>query len=71
MDELSDALEMTQNQSSEEKKMLTGIVDFVNTNVEDIMQPRLDITAVNVEWGFNEVRGIGILPHSRLPRQHR
>ena len=56
MDELSDALEMTQNQSSEEKKMLTGIVDFVNTNVEDIMQPRLDITAVNVEWGFNEVR---------------
>lgn len=56
MDELSDALEMTQNQSSEEKKMLSGIVDFVNTNVEDIMQPRLDITAVNVEWGFDAVR---------------
>ena len=56
MDELSDALEMTQTESSEEKKMLSGIVDFVNTNVEDIMRPRLDITAVNVEWGFDAVR---------------
>lgn len=56
MDELSDALEITQDQSQEEKKMLSGIVDFVNTSVEDIMCPRLDITAVNVEWGFDEVR---------------
>lgn len=56
IDELSDALEMTQNQSQEERKMLSGIVGFVNTDVEDIMQPRLDITAVNVEWGFDKVK---------------
>lgn len=56
IDELSDALEITQNQSQEEKKMLTGIVDFVNTNVEDIMRPRMDITAVNVESDFDAVR---------------
>lgn len=55
IDELSDALEITQ-QSQEEKKMLTGIVDFVNTNVEDIMRPRMDITAVNVESDFDAVR---------------
>ena len=56
MDELSDALEITQDQSQEEKKMLSGIVDFVNTSVEDIMCSRLDITAINVESGFDKVR---------------
>lgn len=71
MDELSDALEMTQNQSQEEKKMLSGIVEFVNTDVEDIMQPRLDITAVNVEWGFDRVkRTIVESGFSRIPAYH-
>ena len=55
MDELSDALEITQDQSQEEKKMLSGIVDFVNTSVEDIMCSRLDITAINVESGFSRI----------------
>ncbi len=56
MGELSDALEMTQDQSTEEKKMLEGIVDFVNTEVEEIMHPRLDIVSINIEKGFDEVR---------------
>lgn len=68
MDELSDALEMTQDQSVEEKKMLSGIVDFVNTSVEDIMRPRLDITAINIENGFDEVkRTIVESGFSRIP----
>lgn len=58
MGELSDALEMTRDQSTEEKKMLEGIVEFVNTDVESVMHPRLDITAVNVEKGFDEVRRV-------------
>lgn len=58
MDELSDALEITRDQSDEEKKMLEGIVEFVNTEVEEIMHPRLDIVAVNMEAGFDEVRRI-------------
>ena len=56
IDELSDALEMTDTPTQEEKKMLSGIVEFVNTDVEDIMRPRLDITAVNLEWDFNKVK---------------
>lgn len=56
IDELSDALEMTDNQSQEEKKMLSGIVEFVNTDVEDVMRSRLDITAVNLEWDFAKVK---------------
>lgn len=68
MGELSDALEMTQDQSSEEKKMLEGIVEFVNTEVEDIMHPRLDITAINIEKGFDEVRRtITESGYSRIP----
>lgn len=68
MDELSDALEMTRHQSKEEKRMLSGIVEFVNTNVEDIMHPRLDITAVNLEWDFDEVRKTIVESgYSRIP----
>lgn len=68
MDELSDALEMTRDQSSEEKRMLSGIVDFVNTEVVDIMHQRLDITAINIETGFNQVRSIIVESgYSRIP----
>lgn len=68
MDELSDALEMTQNQSQEEKKMLSEIVEFVNTDVEDIMRPRLDITAVDLDCGFDAVRSVIVdSGFSRIP----
>lgn len=56
MGELSDALEMTSDQSREEKKMLSGIVEFSKTDVEDIMHPRLDMVAISVESGYDEVR---------------
>jgi gliding motility-associated protein GldE len=58
MVELSDAIEMTDVHSTEEKKMLEGIVEFVNTDVADIMHARLDITAINIERGFDAVRRI-------------
>ncbi len=68
MDELSDALEMTSSQSKEEKKMLTGIISFVNTEVEEIMHPRLDITAIDIETGYDEVkRTIVDSGFSRIP----
>ncbi len=56
MDNLSDALEFTSDQSKEEKKMLSGIISFANTEVEDIMHPRVDITAINIEAGYDEVK---------------
>ncbi len=68
MGELSDALEMTSDQSSEEKKMLSGIVDFVNTDVEEIMHPRLDITAINIESPYSVVKNTIIdSGYSRIP----
>ena len=56
MDELADAVDMTRSDSTEEHNMLEGIVNFVNTEVEEIMKPRVDITAVELTDGYQEVR---------------
>lgn len=46
LDELADAVDIAQNTSHEEHEMLSGIVNFVNTEVGQIMKPRVDIAAV-------------------------
>ncbi len=55
IDELADAVDMTQNASPEERGMLSGIVNFVNTEVEEIMRPRVDLTAVALTAPFTQV----------------
>ncbi len=56
IDELADAVDMTKNASPEEHEMLSGIVNFVNTEVEEIMRPRMDITAVPLNAPFLKVK---------------
>ncbi len=56
IDELADAVDMTRSESSEEHMMWSGIVNFVNTDVEQIMKPRVDITAVELTMPYSEVR---------------
>lgn len=56
MDELADAVDMTQATSPEEHEMLSGIVNFINTEVEEIMRPRMDITAVALTTRFTQVK---------------
>ena len=56
IDELSNAIEMTSGQSAEEKRMLSEIVDFVHTEVVEIMKPRLDIVSLDIEADFDRVR---------------
>lgn len=68
MDELSDAIEITSNQSQEEKRMLSGIVGFVNTQVEEIMKPRMDIVSLDIEAGFEQVKQVILQSgFSRIP----
>ena len=43
MDDLSDALDLTEHGITEEKKILEGIVKFGNIDVSEIMTPRVDI----------------------------
>lgn len=68
LDELADAVDMTQNSSPEERGMLSGIVNFVNTEVQEIMKPRVDITALELTDGYETVkRTIIESGFSRLP----
>lgn len=68
LEELEDALEITENPSETEKEMLTGIVQFASKEVEEIMHPRMEIVAIDHEENFDEVKRIIIESgFSRIP----
>lgn len=68
IDEISDAIDMTENQSAEDRKMLSGIVRFVNTEVVAIMKPRVDVVALDVDVDFKVVKQLVIdTGFSRIP----
>lgn len=56
IDELSNAMEITRNQTQEERQMLSDIVKFANTEAGEIMKPRMDIIALDVTKDFTAVR---------------
>lgn len=56
LDELADAVDLTQTESDEERVMLSGIVNFVNTEAAAIMKPRVDITAVELTADYETVK---------------
>ena len=57
VDQLSQALELTsQNDTTDgEQKILEGIVTFGNTEVRQVMSPRIDVFALNIEETFSQV----------------
>lgn len=57
VDQLSQALELTSSTetSSEEQKILEGIVSFGNTDTKQVMSPRIDIFALEAEETFAEI----------------
>lgn len=57
VDQLSQALELTsQNDTTDgEQKILEGIVTFGNTEVRQVMSPRIDVFALNIEETFAQV----------------
>ena len=70
VDQLSHALELTRESetSSEEKKILKGIVSFGTIDVREVMKPRLDIFALNYEESFKDI--INLITsegYSRIP----
>jgi gliding motility-associated protein GldE len=68
LEELSDALDVTRAQSDEEKHILEGIVSFAGREVDQIMRPRLDIVALDVEDDFAEVQRVIVRSgYSRIP----
>lgn len=57
VDQLSQALELTDygDASQEEQKILEGIVSFGNTEVRQVMSPRIDIFGLDIEEPFADV----------------
>ena len=57
VDQLSQALELTSEEDTtkEEQKILQGIVSFGNTDTKQVMRPRIDIFALNIEQKYVEI----------------
>lgn len=57
VDQLSQALELTSSEDTtdEEQKILEGIVSFGNTDTKQVMSPRVDIFALDIEAPFSEI----------------
>lgn len=69
-DELEHALALTKedNISEGEHKILEGIVKFGNTDVRQIMCPRMDVCSIQDDLGFREVLDLIIeFGYSRVP----
>lgn len=69
IDQLSKALELTKDaEINEEKDILEGIVRFSNIDAIDIICPRINIIAIDIEDSFDKVKAI-VIEHgySRLP----
>lgn len=69
IDQLSKALELTKDSEiNEEKDILEGIVRFSNIYAIDIIQPRINVIAIDQEDRFNHIKEM-IVEHgySRIP----
>lgn len=69
IDEISQALKLTSEQElSEEKEMLEGIVKFGNKNVAEIMNPRVDVVSLDIKTSFSTVLNLIVdSGFSRIP----
>ncbi len=67
-DELADAVDMTDNTTTEEKVILSGILSFVNTDVQGVMRSRVDVTALPLTAEYAKVKQVIIdSGYSRIP----
>ncbi len=67
-EDLSQALEITDVAAGDEKDMLEGILKFGDTTASEVMTPRIRVTDIDYEAGFDEVVRIVIdSGYSRLP----
>jgi len=68
MEDLSEALDLTTGVVQDEKEMLEGIVRFSNLEVSEIMKPRTDVIAVEIETDLSALIAVIIdSGFSRIP----
>lgn len=67
-DDLSQALEITDVDPSQNKDILEGILKFGDTNASEVMTPRVDVTGLEADASFDEVMKVVIESgFARLP----
>jgi putative hemolysin len=68
INDLSNALELTENQIKDNKKILEGIVSYGSTDACEIMKPRVDVIAIDIQLRFSElIEKIKKYNYSRIP----
>ena len=68
MDDLSEALELTSKNISEDKNILEGIIKFGNIDVKEIMKARIDVVSADIKTNLDELISIAIdSGYSRIP----
>ena len=68
IEELADAVDLAETGSAEQQKMLSGIVSFGQTEVVEVMHSRVDITGLEVDADYDDVRKVIVeTGYSRIP----
>lgn len=68
IDDLSQALNLTTHQITEDENILKGIVKFGNIDAKEIMKSRVDVFAIEINTSFKELLSAVIESgHSRVP----
>ncbi len=70
VDKLSDAFDLTDENetSSEEKKILQGVISFGSTDVKQVMKPRIDVFSVSKTMSYNDlIKKVRKNRYSRIP----
>ena len=68
VEDLSDALELTEADIEQDKGILERIVTFGTIDVKEIMKPRVDVVAADINYSFNKLKSLIIESgYSRIP----
>ena len=68
IDELSQALDLTKDETIQEDKILKGIINFGTIGASEIMKPRMDIVSIDITFDFTKVfQIINNSGYSRIP----
>lgn len=68
IDDLSQALNLTTHQITDDENILKGIVKFGNIDAKEIMKSRVDVYAIEIETQFKDLLAFIIESgHSRIP----
>ena len=68
VDDLTQALEITDVKAKDEKEMLEGILEFGGTTASEVMTPRIDMTDLDINSSFEQVMSVVVdSGFSRLP----